>query len=260
MPLNRRRLAGLSAAAVLGPFVGRIDALAQEATPEAAAGPLTIYLLTIRGTLAAATIEETRTLHNGTAGAPQSVAAAQSLGDVSHMVYAPTTPPASGAGEILFMDLWTSIDGLNQFFANPAVQQQAGQLFTQRDPVVWTAAAGFTSYHLPAPHGHNDRFVVLVRGPVASMASAMTAHNAVVGGGIGTARKASSLSHDVYSRVVAPGDAASLELLAVDLWSDAEEMTAYYANPAFQAAVLQIFSAAPDTSIWTDAPGEWAEW
>jgi len=70
---------------------------------------LTLFLLTIRGTLAPATLEAARKVHNQTAGAPANVAAAQSLGDVSHMVYVPMQhdghAKTKGAGEFLIMDL-----------------------------------------------------------------------------------------------------------------------------------------------------------
>jgi len=99
---------------------------------------LALFLLSIRGTLSSATLEAARGIHNSTAGAPPNIAAAQSLGDLSHMVYVPLEPPKQGAGEFLIMDIWNSMDGLNQFFANPQVQAQAGQIFTTRDPVVWS--------------------------------------------------------------------------------------------------------------------------
>ena len=47
---------------------------------------LSLFLLAIRGTLASATIPDVRKLHNSTAGHPANVTAAQSLGDLSHMV------------------------------------------------------------------------------------------------------------------------------------------------------------------------------
>src|SRR5579859_7003438 len=98
---------------------------------------LQLYLLSIRGTLAPATLEEARGIHNQTAGAPESVAAARSLGDLSHMVYVPAGQSAgAGAGEFLILDIWQSIDGLNNFFANPQVQQGAGMIFASRDPQV----------------------------------------------------------------------------------------------------------------------------
>src|SRR5512135_3896249 len=130
---------------------------------------LSLYLLAIRGTLASSTLDAARKIHNSTAGAPENIAAVRSLGDLSHMVYVPMEKPASGAGEFLILDIWTSPDGINQFFSNPTVQEQAGQIFSQRDPVVWTAANGFTGYHFPAPFGKNDRLVTTARGMLKSM-------------------------------------------------------------------------------------------
>ena len=52
---------------------------------------LRLSLLSIQGTLASATLDAARALHNQTAGARESVAAARALGDMSHMVYVPTT-------------------------------------------------------------------------------------------------------------------------------------------------------------------------
>jgi hypothetical protein len=56
----------------------------------------TTYLLTVRGTTVPSTLEETRALHNATAGAPQSAAGARSLGDLSHNVYAPISKELDG--------------------------------------------------------------------------------------------------------------------------------------------------------------------
>ena len=68
---------------------------------------LTLYLLTIRGTLSPSTLEEARKVHNMTAGDPDGIVAAKSLGDVSHMVYVPMPhnghAKSNGAGEYLIM-------------------------------------------------------------------------------------------------------------------------------------------------------------
>lgn len=260
MHISRRKALGLSAAAVAAPTLGRFGAHAQDATPPPAAAPFAVYLLTIRGVLASATIEDARLLHNRTGGDPNNIAAARSLGDISHMAYVPATPPTTGAGDVLFMDLWTSAEGLGRFFANPQVQSQAGQIFAERDPVVWDTAAGFVGYHLPAPHGRNDRIVVLVRGTVNSRQAAMAGHNAIVAGQIGAARLAGIVSHDAYFRLGAPGGPETLEFLAVDVWTDAAKMQQYYAAPELQKAIGALFAQAPDTSIWTAPTGEWAEW
>lgn len=260
MHISRRQALGLSAAAAATPALGRFSAHAQDATPPPTAAPFAVYLLTIRGVLASATLEDARLLHNRTGGDPNNIAAARSLGDISHMAYVPAAPPTTAAGGMLFMDLWTSAEGLGQFFANPQVQSQAGQILTERDPVVWEAAAGFFGYHLPAPHGRNDRFIVLVRGTVNSRQAAMAGHNAIVAGRIGAARLAGIVSHDAYFRLGAPGEPETLEFLAVDVWTDAAKMQQHYAAPELRQAMGTLFAKAPDTSIWTAPTGEWAEW
>ena len=219
-----------------------------------------LFLLAIRGTLAPATLEAARKLHNSTAGAPANVAAAQSLGDVSHMVYVPMDPPKKGAGEFLILDLWNSMDGLNQFFANPTVQEQAGQIFNQRDPLVWGAAQGFISYHIPAPFGKNDRFITTARGTVQSIEAARKLHNDSTAKTLGKARKAGNLSHEPYFRMAAPGSPEAMEFFAVDVWSRAEDMMSLYEDPEFLAGFDHMFTGEAITALWTHPKGEWTEW
>ena len=88
------------------------------------------------------------------------------------------------------------MDGINQFFANPTVQEQAGQIFSQRDPVVWQSAGGFSSYHIPAPFGKDDRIVTTVRGTLKSLDEACRLHNTAIVKTLGKARKAGNLSHE----------------------------------------------------------------
>jgi quinol monooxygenase YgiN len=176
------------------------------------------------------------------------------------MIYHPMQPTESGTGEILFIDQWNSIKGLDLFFANPAVREQTGQLFTQRDAIVWTPAEGYYTYHLPAPYAASDRIIVMVRGTVASREEAMTVHNQIVASQINTARQMGDISHEVYFMLTAPDQPESLEFLAIDVWTNAEGMQAYYGDPGFQAGVMQLFTAAPTISIWNQTTGDWVEW
>jgi quinol monooxygenase YgiN len=219
-----------------------------------------IYLLSIRGVLAPKTLEEACSIHNGTAGAPANVAAAKSLGDLSHMVYVPLDHPGHEAGEFLILDLWNNLDGLNKFFANPQVQHQGGMIFSQRDPVVWQPAADFVSYHLPAPAGKNERYIGVVRGPVRSIEEARAAHNRLVGGSVNLARANGSLSHDAYLRLAQPGTPEALEFFAVDVWMNQAGMNAHYDNPDFMQSFETMFAAEPDAGIWTHPAGQWVEW
>jgi len=219
-----------------------------------------LYLLTIRGKLAAAKLEGSRILHNKTAGEPENIAAAQSLGDISHLVYVPMDQPKNGSGEFLIMDIWNNSEGLNQFFANPTVQEQAGQIFTSRDPVVWTPAEGYVSYHIPASFGKNERTLAMVRGKVPSREKALTIHNAGASKMINQAHRAGDLSHDAYFRLAPHGTAEALEFLAVDVWSDSAAMQEFYNRPEFMQTLDGLFSAEPNFSIWTHPAGEWVEW
>src|SRR5215813_5123361 len=85
-------------------------------------------LLTVRGNAIPKTLEAMRVLHDETAGSPAGIAAARSLGDLSHMVYSPAKFALSKAvdGELLFLDVWAHPKGIGEFFSNPHVQEQGG--------------------------------------------------------------------------------------------------------------------------------------
>lgn len=225
---------------------------------------LTLYLLTIRGTLAPDTLEAARKIHNQTAGNPDGVAAAKSLGDVSHMVYVPMQPDGhaktKGAGEFLIMDLWYSMEGLNTFFADKQVQEGGAMIFSDRDPVVWAPAEGFTSFHIPAPFGNNDRIIAIVRGTVNSKEEAKKLHDAAMTKTISKARKLGMLSHEAYFRMAAPGSPEALEFLGVDVWMSGEGMGDFYGDEDFLAGFNHLFTAEAADSVWVHPKGDWIEW
>ena len=225
---------------------------------------LTLYLLTIRGTLSPDTLEAARKIHNQTAGDPAGVAAAKSLGDVSHMVYVPMEhdghAKTEGAGEFLIMDLWYSMEGLNTFFADKQVQQGGDMIFSQRDPVVWAPAEGFTSFHIPAPSGINDRIVAIVRGTVNSVAEAKKLHDTAMTKTISKARKLGILSHEAYFRLAAPGSPEALEFLGVDVWMSGEGLGDFYSDEDFLAGFNHLFTGEAADSVWVHPKGDWIEW
>lgn len=225
---------------------------------------LSVFLLAIRGTLAPKNLEEARKVHNMTAGNPAGIAAAKSLGDVSHMVYVPLqhNGHANGndGGEFLIMDLWTSIEGLNTFFADKQVQEGGAMIFTERDPVVWTAAPGFTSYQIPAPFGMNERYITTARATVKSVDEARTLHNQAVAKTISKARQAGNLSHDSYLRLAAPGSPEALEWLGVDVWMRPDGMMSLYEDPEFLEGFNHMFTGEADTAVWVHPKGDWTEW
>jgi hypothetical protein len=221
---------------------------------------LQLYLLSIRGTLAPATLEEARLIHNQTAGAPESIAAARSLGDLSHMVYVPVGQQGPDAGAFLILDIWQSVEGLNTFFAKPQLQEQAGRLFSSREPQVWVPVDGFISYHFPAPHGQNERYVGVVRGTVHSRIAAQELHNAAVAANVATARRRGNLSHDVYFRLATPHAPETLDFFAADVWMSASGMQEHYGDAAILQAFGGLFAGEPAASTWQHPTGEWAEW
>ena len=225
---------------------------------------LTLYLLTIRGTLSPATLEEARKVHNMTAGDPDGVAAAKSLGDVSHMVYVPLQhdghAKTKGVGEFLIMDLWTSPDGLNTFFSDHKVQEGGAMIFSDRDPVVWAPAQGFVSFHIPAPFGNNDRIIAVVRGTVNSIDEARRLHNEAMTRTISKARRLGMLSHEAYFRLAAPNSPEALEYFSVDVWMNGEGLGEYYGDADFLASFDHFFTTEAADSVWVHPKGDWIEW
>jgi hypothetical protein len=224
--------------------------------------PSSITLI-VRGTLVPKTLEAARAIHNETAGSPPGIAAARALGDLSHKVYAPClADKVSGAkaGELLFIDTWVDAEGLTQFFSNPQVQAQAGKLFASRDATVWMPALGSLSYSLPAPMGKNERFVGMVRGPIASPEKAIVLFSGVDKQARPDARRRGLLSHQVFIKMNPPGDTSPVELCGIDVWCDFKGMTEHYDDATHMSVLSEAFTGRPTTAIWEQAPGQWSEW
>lgn len=219
-------------------------------------------LLTVRGKYIPGSLDGARTLHNDTAGSAEGIAAARSFGDLSHKVYAPVVGEQSGAkeGELLFLDVWDNPKGIMDFFSNAHVQGQAAKMFSARDVALWMPARGSFSYALHAPAGKNDRFVGMIRAPIASPEAAVEIFRGVDEKAQRTARRRGILSHEIFIKMNAPGDASPLELLGVDVWYDAKGMGEHYSDPAEMIGLRNAFTGAPAVSVWTQAPGHWSEW
>jgi hypothetical protein len=228
-----------------------------ETTYPADAGAAT-YLLTVRGKTAPSVLDDARTMHNATAGAPQSAAGARSLGDLSHNVFAPIGK--DNDGQLLFIDLWNSLSGLGTFFTNPQVQAAAAQLFSSRDGIVWSRLDGFGGFSLPVPTGRSSGAVGLLQVAVTSIEQAAGAFTAYASTTINTARSYGMVSHSNWLRVPNPGEAPTLEVIGVDFWMDADRMNEYYDLSLGFEHFGAAFAGAPDTSVWRSAPGDWVEW
>jgi hypothetical protein len=220
-------------------------------------------LLVVRGQMIPKTLEDMRVLHNQTAGSPQGVAAARSLGDLSHMVYAPSVASKQStakAGELLFLDKWVDPKGIKNFFSNEQVVQQGSKLFSELDATIWRSAEGSFSYQLPAPRGKSDRYIGMIRGPIASAEKAIDVFRETDINALRDARRRGLLSHEIFIKLNEPGDSSPLELLGVDCWSDFAGMTEHYSDQTHMGGMSAAFSGRPQPTTWEQAPGLWSEW
>jgi hypothetical protein len=221
--------------------------------------PTRLFLLTVRGTLHDKV--KGRTTHDQTAGAPQSIAGARALGDLSHVVFGPCADAGPMGGttpdEVLFMDLWTNPQGIQDFFSNPQVGASADALFKNRMATVWTAAEGFSSLHLPPAHGHQKRYLGLLAGKVKSREQAAAAFNKSIGNSIGNARKLGFISRESFFKLDPTGK--SNDFLSVDVWGDLKGMGEYYRGE-MTPELLGTLTEAPMTSIWEQPATAWMEW
>jgi len=214
-------------------------------------------LLTVRGTLIPTDRDEARQVHNQTAGSTEGVAAARSLGDLSHNVFTPL-PGAQGAeqNELLFLDVWKNAEGIGTFFSDAQVQQGADMLFSEREAVVWMPADGAFGFELSAPMHLTGRYLGVARGPIDDPQTAIEVFRKTLEPTISEARRLGQLSHQLFVRL--PMADAPAEVIGLDLWADPNGMGEYYQTlSGFEAA----FSGEPQTSVWEQAAeGTWAEW
>jgi hypothetical protein len=218
------------------------------------------FLFTVRGPLAAATLDAGRIAHNQVAGSDEGVAAARSFGDLSHAVYVPVAPGGSGAGELLIIDYWNNPEGIGKFFSDPQVQQGGALVYRDREAVVWQSTPGLPHFGLPAPNGRNERYVGIARGPVTSREGAEKILTEALRAGVNLSRAKGLMSREWYFRMAAPGEKPSLEAIGVDVWFDAEGMQQVYADPNEMNHLDGLFSAPPALSVWQKPKGQWVEW
>lgn len=218
-------------------------------------------LLCIRGTLAAGNKHDVaRETHNMTAGDPEGVKLARSMGDLSHKVFVTSGGPNNGAkdDELLILDVWQTPEAIQKFFANGAVQGGGAKLFKNREPAVFMPAKGAMTFNIVAPMGKPDRYTAVLRAKVKSPEAAIESFRAHQQQFINAGRQRSQLSHELYVKLEGPGKDALIEILAVDTWFDAAGMAAHYTET--MGGLMSAFAEPPTTSVWTQPPGAWVEW
>lgn len=217
-----------------------------------------LVFLTVRGTALAKSPEAACRLHNETAGSPAGVEAARALGDLSHKVYVPVPNMGAQPDELLFLDVWTSAEGLGQFFSDPQVQQMAAKLFSARDGAVWMPAQGAFGFHLPSPMSKPERYLGVIRGAVASPESAIETFRTTLAPKLPSARRRGQLSHQLYVGLPMPGRPSEPEIIGIDEWCDAAGMGEHYGEIG---PIYGVFKGKPQSSVWRPAQGGvWSEW
>ncbi len=243
----------------------------------------TFVLHTTRGILNPKTLEEARTLHNSfvTEGPQPGIEIARSLGDISHNLYTPAEGlgSLSGAkpGELLFIDYWTDLGGMETFFSNPFAQEAGDRLFSSREESEWMPARDAFTFHVPATAGTPARFVGMMRAPVRSAEDAIAALGKLVSTNLGTARRCGQLSHSLFvrradvmaarpasnarrsagERVAAPTE--PVEILAVDFWSTFEGLKEHYSASTATNGLDEVLAKPLTVSIWEPVSG-FVEW
>ncbi|MEZ4299614.1 MAG: hypothetical protein R3B70_31990 [Polyangiaceae bacterium] len=108
-----------------------------------------------------------------------------------------------------------------------------------------------------APSGE---FAVLVRGPLFTddLAAAKEKHDGIAMGGESQAKEAGDIAHHVFLGTSLLGTSQD-EFTAMDRWTDATAMHAFYQDPQIQAAFGQLFSAPPVIEAFQRRP-EWHTW
>jgi hypothetical protein len=215
-------------------------------------------LFTVMGKLAPPSIEKARIVHNQAAGSDQAIAAARSLGDLSHAVFVPAEPDAP-KDDFMIVDYWNSAAGIQMFFSDKHVQEGGAALFRERETVVWAGTPGLPRFALPAPTGRNDRFAGIIRGMVSSQKAAEKTLAEWMGKSLNQARARGLLSREFFFRH-APGGAPSLELIGLDVWFDGEGMQADYAEPAMNDLLGTLYKGEPSGGVYKKPKGQWVEW
>lgn len=212
--------------------------------------------LTVRGTFAPPSVEAMRSLHDQTAGSPQGIAAARALGDLSHKCFLPLGEPKPT--ECLFVDVWTTGEGIQTFFSNEQTIQAGNKLFRSRDATVWMPATGAFSFHLPAPASRPGRALGMLRASAPSVERAVEVFRETLSAALPDARRRGQMSHQLFVRLGPPG--TPLEILGLDEWADLQGMGEHYQDQKHMAPLARAFSGAPQTSAWQQPDPPWSEW
>jgi quinol monooxygenase YgiN len=165
-------------------------------------------------------------------------------GDEKHLALLGLQDPQS----FLAIDVWNSLDGLNAFLGNPAVQQAFGALFDPQSLsfTIANAPQGFLDWGTLAPKPSS--WVVSVRGDFkgTTLNANQAAHNQVAGGGESAANSLGDYGHLAFLDMT-----DSTNFQAIDEWDNLAGMNTFLSDPNVQAAFGSLFSGQPTIDVYT---------
>jgi hypothetical protein len=242
--------------------------------------PLTLHLT--RGVLAS-TIDETRGMHNAFVdeGSRPGREIASSLGDLSHNVYTPARGVDSALraqpGELLFVDYWAAVSGMEMFFANPVALTAADTLFSSREESEWAVAPNGFGFSVPARYGAPPGFVAITRAAIRSTDEAVPAIGKLISAGLPAARRRGQVSHGLFIRDAgianrrpaantrrAHGNTlaqshAQAEVLTLDWWSTVDGLAEHYRDATLMGGLPDALVGPAETAVWQQEGG-FSEW
>ncbi len=212
------------------------------------------YWVVVRGTLAGDDLEASRAAHDAVAAAGQSMA--EDAGDVGHLVYLGLEPLVPG-NEFLAIDLWTTAEGLPEFYA--AMPPEFEALFVESPVVAVYESSSFYQYDSGADI--DAELAVLVRGALAETVSVPPTmyHDIIASAGQEAATALGDLSHDALLGASLLGSPEGA-FLALDRWDDLTNMSAFYENPAFAEGFASLFAADEPPAIEPMQRVDWESW
>lgn len=210
--------------------------------------PDTLYTALVSARFVSADAQTNQEAHDGVASATEELA--RSRGDVAHKTAIGLQDPQ----EFLAVDLWKSLDGMQEHFADPDFAGQLVGVFEGPPEITtWTAPKGWSNWGTLDPQPNH--YLVVVQGTLVSddLATNRDAHNAVADGGKETAMGLGDYAHLVH---LDPENPRSF--MAIDLWSDLNGLQQFFGATEVQEAFGSLFEAPPTITIYVTT--EYHQW
>jgi quinol monooxygenase YgiN len=182
--------------------------------------------------------------------------AAEAAGDVGHDTFLGKDAAPGAPLDFLAIDRWTSLDGLDAFFAGAPVKDFESKFYAAAPDVsVWQPEQGFTTWGSTADAHDAGAYTITLRGHHAGdEATALATHNAIVAAVPAPGAVAlGNVAHQIFSNPKDP-----TEILIVEVWANQANQEMIYSNPDFQKQIAKLWSDMPTIRRWTGTG--WTGW